>query len=898
MVDLRTLDKKWQKQWDESKIFEAKESKKPKKYILEMFPYPSSFGLHMGHVRNYSIGDAYARFMRMQGFNVLYPMGYDSFGLPAENAAIKNKSHPGEYTFTAIENIRKQQKALGLSYDWSREVITCVPEYYKWNQWMFLQFYKKGLAYKKEAPVNWCPSCQTVLANEQVEDGKCWRCKSNVSLKNLSQWFFKVTQYADELLNDLDKLEHWPERVKVMQKNWIGKSEGITIKFPLLVKGQQDGKHFANVFTTRPDTIFSVTFLAISPQLAQSWLNVGWQASKEVQKYIKNILIADTKQQTKETPDKTGIFTDVYAINPATNEKIPVWVANFVLSEYGTGAVMADAHDERDFEFAKKYNIPLKFVISPDGKPLDIKTAKKAYVDDGILFNSGQFSGMNNREAIPKFIQWLEKQKHGEKTTNYKLRDWLISRQRYWGTPIPMIYCDDCGLVPVPEKDLPVVLPNDVKFTPSGNPLKTSKSFTATRCPTCKKPATRETDTMDTFVDSSWYFFRYTDNKNSKEPFNQKRAEYWAPVDQYIGGIEHAVLHLLYARFFTKAMRDIGLTKISEPFKRLLCQGMVLKDGAKMSKSLGNVVDPSDIINKYGCDTARLFILFAALPEKELEWSDQGVEGSHRFLQRIAELFVNNTFAKEKANSFRDKHLSSHTQRTIEAVTTHMEQFEFSLAITKIMELVKVMTTYKSAGKVQKDIYTDSLNTVALLIAPFAPHLAEECWEMLGKKKFISTQSWPVVDKKKIDIQAEAAEQAVHQVLSDVADILKLTKISKPNKITLIIADDWRYAFVNELKKQLEVTRNTGDIMKKMMANPAFKKYGQDIAKQIPRLVADPSKLPQFESSQTIEEKALHESSYLIADEFKCSVEILLEPQSKEAKAKQSFPGKPAIVVV
>ncbi|HLC74755.1 MAG TPA: leucine--tRNA ligase, partial [Candidatus Nanoarchaeia archaeon] len=731
MVDLRQIHNKWQKQWEKSKIFEVKENPKKKQiYILEMLPYPSSFGLHMGHVRNYSIGDCYARFKRMEGYNVLYPMGYDAFGLPAENAAIKNKSQPAEYTFGAIDSIRKQQKQLGFSYDWSREVITCLPDYYKWNQWIFLQFYKKGLAYKKEAPVNWCPGCQTVLANEQVEDGKCWRCKSVAEIKNLSQWFFKITEYADELLDDLDTLKDWPERVKTMQKNWIGKSEGVLIKFPLIVSGQPD-KHFLETFTTRPDTIFSVTFLAISPELAQKWLDVGWTASEKVKLYLKKALSVETKKAVKETLEKTGIFTGVYAINPANKEKIPVWIANFVL-QYGTGAVMADAHDQRDFEFAKKYDIPLKFVISLDGKPTDPQKAKHAYVDDGILFNSGEFSGMPNQAALPKIADWLVKNKCGRKTTNYKLRDWLLSRQRYWGTPIPMVYCKKCGIVPVPEKDLPVKLPTDVKFTPSGNPLATSKSFTNTTCPACSSPAQRETDTMDTFVDSSWYFLRYCDNKNSTAPFDKKKAEHWSPVDQYIGGIEHAVLHLLYARFFTKALRDLGLIKIDEPFSRLLCQGMVLKDGSKMSKSLGNVVDPGEIIAKYGADTARLFILFAALPEKELEWSDQGVEGSHRFLQRIYELYVDNTYSTEKTKAFRDKHLSSHTQRTIESVTQHIEHFEFSLAIGKLMELVKVLTTYKSAGKMQKEIYLNALNAVALLLSPFAPHLAEECWELLG----------------------------------------------------------------------------------------------------------------------------------------------------------------------
>ena len=860
-----------------------------------MFPYPSG-SLHMGHLRNYSIGDCYARFQRMRGFNVLYPMGYDAFGLPAENAAIKDKSHPSKFTFAAIDNIRKQQKALGLSYDWSREVITATPEYYKWNQWIFLQLYKKGLAYKKEAPVNWCNGCQTVLANEQVEEGKCWRCNTIVITKNLSQWFFKITHYADELLKDIDKLNDWPERVRIMQKNWIGKSEGVKIKFPLIVKDQSENKHFIEAFTTRADTIFSVTFIAISPELAQKWLNVGWNASEKIKQYIKKALSVETKQEVKETLEKTGIFTDVYAINPVNSEKIPVWIANFVV-EYGTGAVMADAHDQRDFEFAKKYDIPLKFVISSDGKPHDAAKAKLAFVDDGILFNSGQFSGMHNQQALPKIADWLVKNKWAQKETNYKLRDWLISRQRYWGTPIPIIHCKHCGTVPVPDKALPVALPNDVKFTPSGNPLTTSSSFMNTTCPTCKSPAKRETDTMDTFVDSSWYFFRYCDNKNRKSLFDKKKAEYWTPVDQYIGGIEHAVLHLLYARFFTKALRDLGLIDIDEPFTRLLCQGMVLKDGAKMSKSSGNVVDPNDIMNKYGADTARLFILFAALPEKELEWSEQGVEGSHRFLQRVHDLFVEDTFSKDKTK-FKEKHLLSHTQRTIDTVTQHMEKFEFSLAIGKLMELVKVMTTYKSAGSMNKKVYLEALTPLALLLSPFAPHLAEECWELLGKKPFISQAKWPIADKKKIDAEAEAAEQTVHRVFSDVADILALTKITKPNKIILIIADEWKYGFVNELKKLLEMTRNTGEIMKKMMQNPSFKKQGQEISKLIPRIITDPSKLPSYECSQKIEEQALHENCYIIADEYKCSIEILLEPQSKEAKAKQAMPGKPAIVVI
>lgn len=1079
MSVLREICPKWQKRWEDSQIFRAPDkSKKPKMYILEMFPYPSSLGLHMGHVRNYSIGDAYARYKRMQGYNVLYPMGYDAFGLPAENAAIKDGTHPAKYTMRSIENMRSQQKQLGLSYDWSREVVTCVPDYYKWNQWIFLQLLKKGLAYKKEAPVNWCVKCNTVLANEQVEDGVCWRCKAQVVQKNLSQWFFKTTHYADELLRDIDTLEHWPERVKVMQRNWIGKSEGVEVTFPLDVKHNyvllhgynggpdkgffpwvakelksgghnvvalqlphpespteeewvghvlknckfdestvilahslgaavalkvvekvntkiaglvlvggfvepkfkdkarpfvdkfgwsfdfekirgklgfvrvlsdpndyavplEQGKlladklggelyeggarkaHFTNdeepevlghllpkikIFTTRPDTFFGVTFIVLSPELAKQWIDAGWKVAEKVRAYISDALRVETKQEVKETLEKTGIFTGLHAIHPETKEKIPVLVGNFVLYEYGTGAIMAvPAHDERDFEFARKYNLPIKFVITRDGNPVkagSVGDGNGAYTEDGIMLNSRGFSGMHNRKAMPSIISWMEQQGFGKKRVNYKLRDWLISRQRYWGTPIPIIYCSSCGVVPVPEKQLPVALPTDVTFSPSGNPLATSASFVNTACPRCKAPAKRETDTMDTFVDSSWYFFRYCSNAEKRLPFDKKKAGYWTPVDQYIGGIEHAIMHLLYARFFTKALRDMRLTTINEPFTRLLTQGMVLKDGAKMSKSIGNVVDPGEIINRFGADTARLFILFAALPEKELEWSDQGVESSFKLLQRIYALYEDvskqDGGGKERLGgkklSFRDKHLRSHTQRTIKMVTEHMEKFEFSLAIGCLNELVKVLTRYKTGGAVNNGVYDDSLTYLALLLSPFAPHLAEELWEKLGQKPFVSVQKWPKANEKLIDEKAEAAEEGVHTVLADVVGILKLTKIEKPQKITLIVAEKWKYSFCAVLRKELERTRNAGEIIKALMQSE-LRKHGQEVAKLVPKLVQDPGKLPMHELEQKIEMAALEESRKLIETEFSCAVEIVEAEKSNEQKAKQAMPGRPAIVI-
>ena len=890
MPNFQQIDKKWQKEWDTSGIFKTKESKN-KYYVLEMFPYPSG-KLHMGHVRNYAIGDCFARFKRMNGFNVLYPMGYDAFGLPAENAAIEKQIHPAQWTFKCIEQMKEQQKQLGLSYDWSREVITCKPEYYQWNQWIFLQLYKKGLAYKKEAPVNWCNDCETVLANEQVEDGKCWRCHNAVEMKNLSQWFFKITHYADELLDDIDKLTDWPERVRVMQKNWIGKKEWIDISYKI------DGTNeTVIVSTTRPDTNFGATFVVISPEhpLLKTDI-IPKNHRKAIDDYIKKAQKKTREERVAEGTKKTGVFAGLYCINNLTKRKMPLWVTDFVLMDVGTGIVVGvPGHDMRDFEFAREFNLPIvRVVVGPDGDKSPITRGEQVQEEQGTMINSGFLNGLDIAEATKKVMDHIEEKKWGKRVTRYRLRDWLISRQRYWGTPIPIIYCKNCGIIPVPEKDLPVKLPDDVKFTPHGNPLATSKSFVNTKCPSCKSQATRETDTMDTFVDSSWYLFRYCSPKETKTPFNKKIVNYWTPVDQYIGGIEHAILHLLYARFFTKALRDCKLINIDEPFTRLLTQGMVLKDGAKMSKSLGNVVDPGEIIDKYGADTARLFILFAALPEKELEWSDQGVEGSYKFLQRVYSLFEANTFTSKQKN-FRDRHVLSHTHRTIQTVTTHIEQFEFSLAIGRIMEFVKVLTKYKSSGEMHKDVYSAALTNLSLVLAPFAPHLAEECWQLLGKKKFVSIQQWPVADKKKIDLHAEAAEAVVSTVLSDIGDILKLIKIEKPKKITLLVADGWKYELFAELKSLLDKTRNVGEILNTVMKNNEFKKHGQNISKLVPRIINDPSKISDLD--QKSELLALEENRKLIESEFSCAIDIIKAESSTEQKAKNALPGKPAIVV-
>ncbi|MGC9328358.1 MAG: leucine--tRNA ligase, partial [Candidatus Hinthialibacter sp.] len=694
------VEAKWQKRWQDEKVFAVPDSGPEKKfYCLEMFPYPSG-KLHMGHLRNYAIGDVMARFYRMNGYRVLHPMGYDAFGLPAENAAIKNRVHPAEWTFNNIREMREQQTALGLSYDWDRDVATCHENYYKWGQWLFLKFWEKGLVYRKEGLLNWCPSCQTVLANEQVVNGLCWRCASAVTQKYMPQWFIKITDYADELLNDLEKLTGWPNKVLVMQRNWIGRSEGAEILFRA-ADGDKPGTEIP-VFTTRPDTIFGATYMVLAPEhpLVESFIS-GRPEEAECRAFIEKVSKMEKSVRTDETARKEGVFTGAYAVNPVNQEKIPIWIANYVLVEYGTGAIMAvPTHDQRDFDFAREYGLPMRLVIKPaDAAFNSAEEMTEAWTGEGVMVNSAQFDGIPNEEGKKAVTQWMTEQGAGRATVNYRLRDWGISRQRYWGMPIPLIHCEKCGITPVPEDQLPVELPRDVELTGEGSPLVNHKSFLHTTCPKCQGPARRETDTIDTFWDSSWYFLRYIDARNTKAAFDSQKVNDWMPVDLYIGGVEHAVLHLLYSRFFVKALRDIGLVNFDEPFTQLLTQGMVTKDGAKMSKSKGNVVDPGEIIEKYGADAARVFILFTSPPERDLEWSDQGVVGASRFIDRVYRLVLSyaealKSFSKQNDGQISEaaKELRRICHKTVESVTADIkERIGLNTAIAKIMEMVNEM---------------------------------------------------------------------------------------------------------------------------------------------------------------------------------------------------------------
>ncbi len=898
--DVKQIEEKWQKKWEESKVFKSEiDSKKPKYYCLEMYPYPSG-KLHMGHVRNYSIGDCFARFKRMKGFNVLYPMGYDSFGLPAENAAIKNKSHPRIWTEKTSEMVMEQQKLMGLSYDWDRLITSMDTDYYKWNQWAFIKLLENGIAYRKEAPINWCFNCNTVLANEQVEDGKCWRCHNEVEEKNLEQWFFNIKKYAEELLQDIDdKLQNWPERVKTMQKNWIGKSYGTLIHFDVV---DENGKKIDTIstFTTRSDTVFGITYLVLAvehPKVLE-WTE-GTDREEEVRKFIKEVKKESIIERTAEGKAKKGIFLGKYFINPVNGEKCPLWAADYALMDYGTGAVMAvPAHDQRDFEFAKKYDLPVRMVIQPkEGTVLEEGKLSRAFSDQGDLVNSEHFNGMDNLEAIEEISEWLEKNKWGERTVNYKIRDWLISRQRYWGTPIPIIYCDKCGAVPVPEDQLPVKLPEDVEFTGKGNPLTTSKSFANVKCPECKGDARRETDTMDTFIDSSWYFFRFADPRNDKAMIGKKAAKYWMPVDQYIGGIEHAILHLLYARFFTKACRDLGVHDIDEPFTRLLCQGMVTKDGAKMSKSLGNTVDPGPYIEKYGADSTRVFMLFTALPEKELDWSEQGIHGAYKFMGKVYNLIEARDKLKyvERENNNKDKKLMGKLHRTIKTVTEQIENFQLSLALGTLMDLVNAVHKY-SETEAKKDVYEECVEKLSLLLCPFTPHSSEEIWSSLGKEGFASVAQWPKYDESKIDVTAEYLEDMISETIGDINSVRNLLKKEKLEKITIFVSEDWKYDFMKKMKESLEKTREVKEITKEMMKT-ALKAYGKEIAKMIPKIIKDTSKIPDLVLNQIDELEALEESKDLLEEKLEAEVEIIKEQESEEPKAKQAMPGKPAIVI-
>jgi leucyl-tRNA synthetase len=751
----KAVEEKWQRHWHEAKSFKvAEDPAKPKYYLLEMFPYPSG-RIHMGHVRNYSIGDVVGRFKRLNGFNVLHPMGWDAFGMPAENAAIQHKSHPATWTYENIAYMRTQLKKMGLSYDWDRELATCDLEYYGWEQRIFLEMYEKGLAYKKQSFVNWCPKCETVLANEQVEDNSCWRCDSEVVQKELEQWFFRITQYAEELLEYTNRLPGWPERVLVMQRNWIGKSYGCEIDFPL------DGRDGAvKVFTTRQDTLWGATFMSLAPEHPMAVALASPEQRVAVAAFIDKVKNTDRIKRTADDFEKEGVFTGSYCINPVTKVRMPIYLANFVLPDYGTGAVMAvPTHDQRDFEFARKYDLPLMVVINPPGETLDPATMTCAFTDDGVMVNSGQFDGLNSGEAKERIADYLQQEGNGSKTVNFRLRDWGISRQRYWGNPIPIIYCDCCGAVPVPKQDLPVVLPRDVAFTgEGGSPLAKLESFIKVACPTCGKPARRETDTMDTFVQSSWYFLRYCCPDLTTAPLDAERVRYWMSVDQYIGGIEHAVLHLLYARFFTKVLRDLGQIAVDEPFTNLLTQGMVIKDGAKMSKSKGNVVDPDALISKYGADTARLFSLFAAPPEKDLDWNDAGVEGSFRFINRVWKLVYEQLpllgspdQAPIDAASLSEgtRALRRTVHKTIRKVTEDVgSRFHFNTAIAAIMELVNALVAFEPKNAPEsRAVLREGLEATVLMLAPFVPHAAEELWEGLGHRGGVEAAGWPGYDE-------------------------------------------------------------------------------------------------------------------------------------------------------
>lgn len=816
--DFKTIEKKWQDEWLKNRVFEVDESpSKPKFYCLEMFPYPSG-KIHMGHVRNYAIGDVIARYKRMKGFSVLHPMGWDAFGLPAENAAIKHGVHPAKWTYENIEYMKSQLIKLGLSYDWRREVTTCLPEYYRWNQWIFLKLYEKGLAYRKASFVNWCPSCATVLANEQVIDGACWRCESSVEQKELEQWFLKITAYAEELLRDCDRLTGWPEKVLTMQRNWIGKSEGVEVDFP--IEGMNE---VLRIFTTRPDTIFGVTFMCISPEhpLAERLCE-----DKETLKKIRKL--------QREPEVKEGAFTGRYAINPLNGEKVPIWIANFVLMEYGTGAIMSvPAHDQRDFEFAVRYGLPIKVVIKPVDKDLT-EPLTEAYEEEGVMVNSGAFSGLPSKEGKKAVADYIEQKGLGKKTVNYRLRDWGISRQRYWGTPIPIIYCDQCGIVPVPEEDLPVILPENVNLTGKGeSPLKYVDEFYRTKCPRCGRDARRETDTMDTFVDSSWYFVRYC-SLREEEAFHREKIKYWMPVDQYIGGIEHAVLHLLYARFFTKVLRDLGIVPFDEPFERLLTQGMVcmesyrcpehewlfpkeVKDGKcihcgkpvsvgrveKMSKSKKNIVDPDEMIETYGTDTVRVFTLFAAPPEKDLEWSSQGVEGAHRFLKRVyALVYKHHKWLKEIDSDLEPSTRHSEAQRaeespssilslihrTIKRVTLDIEkEYQFNTAIARLMEFVNEVYNYEPKTDEERRVFKFALKNFLILLSPFAPHIAEELWREIGEKGFILEQPWPQYDE---ELAREQMIELVVQINGKVRSKMMIPQGMSDEEVVKIALDD------------------------------------------------------------------------------------------------------------
>lgn len=850
------LESRWQSYWEKQGLFKVSEDpSKEKYYLLEMFPYPSG-KIHMGHVRNYTIGDVVSRYKRMCGKNVLHPMGWDAFGMPAENAAIENNTHPARWTYDNIKAMKVQLMKMGFSYDWDRELATCDPDYYRWEQLVFLKMYEKGLAYKRRTLVNWCEKCQTVLANEQVENGCCWRhTDEEVAIKEMDSWFLKITAYADEILEHCDKLPGWPKRVLTMQRNWIGKSYGAIIRFPLV-----DSDEAIEVFTTRQDTIFGATFLCFAPEhpMVKEMVK-GLPQEKEVLQFIEHTLKMDSYMRTADFTAKEGVFAGRYCLNPVTDEEIPIFVANFVLSDYGTGAIMAvPTHDQRDFEFAKKYRLKLRVVIKPPDQDIDEESMTEAYVDEGILVNSGPFNGEHNLEALDSIAEYLQSKGKGHKTVNFRIRDWGISRQRYWGAPIPIIYCDTCGTVPVPEQDLPVILPLDLDMSQGGgSPLPFEPSFYETTCPTCKEKARRETDTMDTFVESSWYFDRYSCPDYSDGPLDEKRVDYWMPVDQYIGGIEHAILHLLYSRFYTRVLRDLGYLKVSEPFTNLLTQGMVCKETeecpehgylyphevkegtcaycntkvsigntVKMSKSKKNVVDPEDLIGQYGADTVRMFCLFASPPEKDLEWSDQGVEGSYRFLNRVWRLIVDHLDNLTRVSTYEGvgllspqlKALNRKTHQTIKKVTSDIEdRFHFNTAIAAVMELVNEINQFLNNEGEKDDIawsmVREAAEAAVILLSPVVPHISEELWHLLGHDQSLLTIPWPNYREEALEVEKRLV---VLQVNGKVRSRIEVPASSTEKEIEAeALADERVQRFIKEkpIKKVIVVQKKLVNVV-------------------------------------------------------------------------------------
>jgi len=924
--DAQKIEKKWQQKWEKDKIFEVKVDRDKKKYyVLEMYPYPSG-KLHMGHLRNYTIGDCYARFKRMNGFNVLYPMGYDSFGMPAENAAIDHGANPEDWTNKNINTMKIQQKRIGLSYDWTREIYSHNPNFYKWDQWFFLQMLEKGLAYKQKSYVNWCPRCATVLANEQAQGGKCWRCNSIVDQKFFTQWFLKIRDYTQELLEGLNLVD-WPDKVKLMQRNWIGRSEGTIIKFPI-----DEEERTIDIFTTRPDTLYGATFMVFAPEhpWVREWVNKT-EYEDNFNKLYNEVMHQDKFERTDIEIEKKGMFIGKNAINPVNNEKIPIYIGNFVIYEYGAGAVMAvPAHDQRDFEFAKEKDLPIKIVIQPHEYELNITKMTRAYESDGILVNSEEFNGMENRSAVEEITDKLERLDMGYATINYKLRDWGISRQRYWGCPIPIIYCEVCGMIPVPYKDLPVYLPKDVTFTGTGNPLETSESFINTQCPKCGNNAKRETDTMDTFIDSSWYFFAFCDppSVESDIPYNKGNVNYWGNVDQYIGGIEHAIMHLIYARFFTKVARDLGLHNFDEPFQSLLTQGMInkaqpfctncnaflmkadleqmkcrkcgsidlIQKSVKMSKSYGNTVNPGEIIEKYGADAARFFILFGASPSSGLEWSEEGVDFANKFIRNTFILLSKYPSKLNKNLTIRDTLIQYYLNKTIKEFTDNMKNLAIRNAVNDLIQFTSEFGKYKNEG-IFKEVFNDCREKLILLLHPIAPHMTEEIWEMIGKKDYVSLTSWPSCEKELLTQESDYKWKLMNNILDDINKIKIALKKESLKNITIIIADQWKLKFYNKFMSLLEETKDQGEIMKVLMQDDELKIHSKLINQNVGKILKNVGKYAKFTLTSKDEFKFFNEIKPVIEKKFQTGVEIYVEEDSNEQKAVHALPGKPAIVI-